>query len=67
MNKKQKIAQCFSPAAFIHDTEENYQAIEKLIRADEIGGLTFFTAGIQPQPTLKNGLKFSKSLGLLRK
>lgn len=42
MNKKQKIAQCFSPAAFIHDTEENYQAIEKLIRADEIGGLTFF-------------------------
>ncbi|HSF52844.1 MAG TPA: glycoside hydrolase family 3 protein [Algoriphagus sp.] len=42
MNKKQKIAQCFSPAAFIHDSEENYQAIEKLIREEEIGGLTFF-------------------------
>lgn len=42
MNKNQKIAQCFSPAAFIHDTEENYQAIEKLIREEEIGGLTFF-------------------------
>jgi beta-N-acetylhexosaminidase len=28
MTKNQKIAQCFSPAAFIHDTEENYQAIE---------------------------------------
>ena len=42
MNKNQKIAQCFSPAAFIHDTEENYKAIEKLIREEEIGGLTFF-------------------------
>lgn len=42
MNKHQKIAQCFSPAAFIHDTEENYLAIEKLIRKQEIGGLTFF-------------------------
>jgi beta-glucosidase-like glycosyl hydrolase len=42
MNKNQKIAQCFSPAAFIHDTEENYQAIEKLIKEQEIGGLTFF-------------------------
>jgi beta-glucosidase-like glycosyl hydrolase len=42
MTKNQKIAQCFSPAAFIHDTEENYQAIERLIREQEIGGLTFF-------------------------
>lgn len=42
MNRKQKIAQCFSPAAFIHDTEENHQAIEKLIQEQEIGGLTFF-------------------------
>ena len=42
MNKKQKIAQLFSPAAFIHDTEENYQAIETLIREQEVGGLTFF-------------------------
>ncbi|SFU20408.1 beta-glucosidase [Algoriphagus locisalis] len=42
MNTKQKIAQCFSPAAFIHDTEENYRAIEKLILDQEIGGLTFF-------------------------
>ncbi|WP_338223830.1 glycoside hydrolase family 3 protein [Algoriphagus confluentis] len=42
MLKTQKIAQCFSPAAFIHDSEENYQAIEKLIQEQEIGGLTFF-------------------------
>lgn len=42
MNKNQKIAQLFSPAAFIHDAEENYQAIETLIREQEIGGLTFF-------------------------
>jgi beta-glucosidase-like glycosyl hydrolase len=42
LSLQSKIAQCFSPAAFIHDTEENYQAIEKLIREQEIGGLTFF-------------------------
>ena len=42
MNKNQKIAQLFSPAAFIHDNEENYQAIETLICEQEIGGLTFF-------------------------
>lgn len=42
MKSIQKIAQCFSPAAFIHDSEENYQAIEKLILEQEIGGLTFF-------------------------
>ncbi len=42
LSKKQKVAQIFSPAAFIHDSEEKYQAIEKLISEDEIGGLTFF-------------------------
>ena len=42
MQKSQKIAQFFSPAAFIHDTEENYRAIETLIKEQEIGGLTFF-------------------------
>ena len=42
MNKRQKIAQCFFPAAFIHDSEENYQTIDKLILEEEIGGLTFF-------------------------
>lgn len=42
MNSRQKIAQCFSPAAFIHDSEENYQVIDKLILEEEIGGLTFF-------------------------
>jgi beta-glucosidase-like glycosyl hydrolase len=42
MNKSQKTAQIFSPAAFIHDTEENYQAIERMIVDQEIGGLTFF-------------------------
>lgn len=45
-SKNQKIAQCFSPAAFIHDSEENYQAIEKLIQEEEIGGLTFFHSRI---------------------
>lgn len=46
MNLKQKIAQIFFPAAFIHDLEENYQELENLIREDNIGGLTFFHSRI---------------------
>ncbi|MCS5490366.1 glycoside hydrolase family 3 protein [Algoriphagus limi] len=42
LSKKQKIAQCFSPAAFVHDTEENHQELERLIQEEEIGSLTFF-------------------------
>lgn len=42
MTLKEKIGQLFSPAAFIHDTEENYLKIESLIKNQHIGGLTFF-------------------------
>lgn len=42
MNLKEKIGQFFSPAAFIHDTEENIQAMEALIQKHHIGGVTFF-------------------------
>lgn len=42
LTKKQKIAQCFSPAAFVHDSEENHQKLERLIREEGIGSLTFF-------------------------
>lgn len=46
MTKSQKIAQIFFPAAFIHDSEGNYQELENLIREDNIGGLTFFHSRI---------------------
>ena len=46
MTKSQKIAQIFFPAAFIHDSDENYQELENLIREDNIGGLTFFHSRI---------------------
>ena len=39
---REKVAQFFLPAAFIHDSEENYKALENLIRKENIGGLTFF-------------------------
>ncbi|MBW3467198.1 glycoside hydrolase family 3 protein [Arthrospiribacter ruber] len=42
MTIKEKIGQLFSPAAFIHDTEENIQSLERLINEHKIGGLTFF-------------------------
>lgn len=42
MNLKEKIGQFFSPAAFIHDTEDNIQAMEQLIQKHQLGGITFF-------------------------
>ena len=42
MTLEQKIGQFFFPAAFINDTEENFQEIERLIKKHNIGGLTFF-------------------------
>ncbi|RZS96831.1 glycoside hydrolase family 3 protein [Cecembia calidifontis] len=42
MTLKEKIGQLFSPAAFIHDTEENILALERLITEQNIGGITFF-------------------------
>lgn len=42
MNLEHKIGQFFSPAAYIHDTEENIKAMENLIVNHGIGGITFF-------------------------
>ncbi|WP_228527752.1 glycoside hydrolase family 3 protein [Pararhodonellum marinum] len=42
LTKKEKAGQLFSPAAFIHDTEEHYQNMEVLVREHGIGGITFF-------------------------
>ncbi|WP_296700957.1 glycoside hydrolase family 3 N-terminal domain-containing protein [Algoriphagus sp.] len=46
LTKSQKVAQLFFPAAFVHDTEENYLELENLIKSEEIGGLTFFHSRI---------------------
>lgn len=42
LSKREKVAQSFFPAAFIHDTEEGIAEIEDLIINHRIGGLTFF-------------------------
>ncbi|EAR01049.1 glycoside hydrolase family 3 protein [Maribacter sp. HTCC2170] len=42
LSKQEKIGQLFMPAAFINDTEEEIQAIEKLITEHHVGGLCFF-------------------------
>lgn len=42
MTLEQKIGQFFFPSVFINDTEENIQAMERLIKEYNIGGLTFF-------------------------
>lgn len=46
MDKSDKIGQIFFPAAFIHDSEENYHLLENLISEKNIGGLTFFHSRI---------------------
>lgn len=42
LNFKEKTGQLFMPAAFINDTEEEIQRLEKLIRDAYVGGLCFF-------------------------
>ena len=42
LSKKEKIGQLFMPAAFINDTEEEIQALERLIVENYVGGLCFF-------------------------
>jgi beta-N-acetylhexosaminidase len=42
MNLHEKIGQLFTPAAYIHDTEENILVMERLITEQGIGGITFF-------------------------
>lgn len=39
---RQKVGQLFMPAAFINDTEEEVQNLEKLIRDHHIGAICFF-------------------------
>ena len=42
MTLTQKVGQLFMPAAFINDTEEEIQELEKLIQRHDVGGLCFF-------------------------
>ncbi|CAM4377249.1 glycoside hydrolase family 3 protein [Zobellia nedashkovskayae] len=42
LNLAEKVGQLFMPAAFINDTEEEIQQLEKLIKEHHIGSLCFF-------------------------
>ncbi len=42
LTEKEKIGQFFMPAAYINDTEEAIQSIEKLIKEQDVGALCFF-------------------------
>jgi beta-N-acetylhexosaminidase len=42
LSKREKIGQLFMPAAFINDTEEEIQHLERLIEDNDVGGLCFF-------------------------
>ena len=42
LSLSEKIGQLFMPAAFINDTEEEIQQLEKLISEHHVGGLCFF-------------------------
>lgn len=42
LTRTEKVGQLFMPAAFVNDSEEEIQAMEKLIAENHIGGLCFF-------------------------
>jgi len=42
LSKAEKVAQFFMPAAFINDSEEEIQRLERLIETHHIGGICFF-------------------------
>jgi len=42
LSTKEKIGQLFMPAAFINDSEEDIQNLEKLIKEQQVGSLCFF-------------------------
>ncbi len=42
LSLSEKVGQLFMPAAFINDTEEEIQQLEKLISEHHVGGLCFF-------------------------
>ncbi|WP_419211035.1 glycoside hydrolase family 3 protein [Maribacter sp. X9] len=42
LTQKEKVGQLFMPAAFINDTEEEIQRLERLISEHHVGGLCFF-------------------------
>jgi len=46
LSQVEKIGQFFMPAAYINDTEEDIQKIEKLIREQNVGALCFFHSRI---------------------
>lgn len=74
MDKLKKIGQLFSPAAFIHDTEENILQMESLIQNQHIGGITFFHSRYSAaanfekrQETLSYENTLEKLQGLIRR
>ncbi|MCK0157594.1 glycoside hydrolase family 3 protein [Cellulophaga sp. F20128] len=46
LSKREKIGQFFMPAAYINDSEEEIQRLEKLIKEENIGALCFFKSRI---------------------
>ncbi|GGD57830.1 glycoside hydrolase family 3 protein [Muriicola marianensis] len=42
LSLREKAGQCFMPAAFINDTEEEIRKLESLIRKGVVGGICFF-------------------------
>ena len=53
LTMNEKVGQLFMPAAFINDTEEEIQQLEKLISEHHVS----FTVGQVPQPILKEKRK----------
>ncbi len=68
MSKTEKVGQLFMPAAYINDTEEEIQALEKLIKEENIGFLCFFKSRSAAAANLEEDTNTDKqSLNKLKK
>ncbi len=69
LNDAEKIGQFFMPAAYINDTEEDIQAIEKLIKEQHVGALCFFHSRVSTAANFgskKQAVVNTKSLDRLK-
>ena len=61
LSLREKTGQCFMPAAFINDSEEAVQNLERLIREQHIGGLCFFHSRASAATNFEGAKKIARN------
>ena len=61
LSLREKTGQFFMPAAFINDSEEAVQNLERLIREQHIGGLCFFHSRASAATNFEGAKKIARN------